>query len=155
VGLFLANMKLSKNFWDFNKELFFGEVGTLIGIQFVNLLSESYAFPIRLIPHLVVLGAMIGGSLFWLLARVYYKSKEEKYSEKKFLDDVKYFVPASTFFTFVFYYPVLFFATKYFLEHHRKLEFSTIVPQVIAFCAFIVGINIYRYILLKVEGKNL
>jgi hypothetical protein len=147
-------MKLSKHFWDFNKEILFGELGTLMGIQFVNLLASSFSFPINLIPHFVVLGAIIGGSLFWLLARVYYRSKEEKYSEKKFFNDVKYFLPASTFFTFAFYYPVLFFATKHFLEHH-ELEFSTILAQVIAFCAFIIGINIYRYIILKVEGKNL
>jgi hypothetical protein len=148
-------MKLSKNFKDFNKEILFGEVGTLIGIQFFNLLSSNFSFPVRLIPHLVVFGAIIGGSLFWLLARVYDKSKEENYSQKKLFDDMKYFTPASTFFTFAFYYPVLFFGTKYFLEHHRRLEFSTIIAQLIAFSAFLIGINIYRYILLKVKGKNL
>jgi hypothetical protein len=147
-------MKVSKHFKDFNKEILFGELGSLIGIQFVNLIASALYFPITLIPHLVVLGAMLGGSLSWLLARVYYRSKEEKYSEKKFFNDIKYFLPASTFFTVAFYYPVLFFATKHFLEHHQT-EFSTIVAQIIAFCAFIVGINIYRYILLKVEGKNL
>jgi hypothetical protein len=148
-------MKLSKHFIHFNKEILIGEVGTLLGIQFVDFLSSDSHFPIKLIPHLIVLGAIIGGSLFWLLARVYDGSKEGKYSEKKLFDDMKYFTPASTFFTFAFYYPVLFFATKYFLEHHRKLEFSTITSQVIAFLAFIIGINIYRYILLKVKGKNL
>ena len=148
-------MKASKHFVSFNKEILFGELGTLLGVQFVNILTSALSLPITFIPHLVVLGAIIGGSLFWLLARVYYKSKEENYSKNKLFEDMKYFTPAATFFTFAFYYPVLFFATKYFLEHHRKLEFSTIISQLIAFCAFIIGINIYRYILLKVKGKDL
>jgi hypothetical protein len=148
-------MKVSKNFINFNKEILFGELGTLIGIQFVDFLSSKFSFPVNLIPHIIVLGAMIGGSLFWLLARVYYKSKEEGYSEKKFFNDIEYFAPASSLFSFIFYYPVLFFATKYFLAHHRQIEFSTIIPQILAFFAFVVGINIYRYILLKVKGKNL
>ncbi|VVB83111.1 Uncharacterised protein [uncultured archaeon] len=148
-------MKISKETLNFNKELLIGEIGTLAGIQFVDFLSYIFSFPIKLIPHLVVFGAIIGGSLFWVLARIYYKSKEEKYSEKKFLYDIKYFTPASAFFTFAFYYPALFFATKYFLFHHRQVEFSTIISQIIAFGLFLIGINFYRYILLKVFKKQI
>jgi len=148
-------MKISKGTFNFNKEILFGELGTLIGIQFVNLFSSFFYFPVKLIPHLVVLGAIVGGSLFWLLARIYDRSRKEKYSEKKFLYDVKYFTPASAFFTFAFYYPTLFFATRYFLAHHRQLEFSTIISQIIAFGLFLIGINFYRYVLIKVFKKEI
>jgi len=148
-------MKISKETFNFNKEILFGELGALVGIQFFDFLSSIFSFPVKLIPHLVVLGAIVGGSLFWLLARIYDKSKKERYSEKKFLYDVKYFTPASAFFTFAFYYPALFFATKYFLAHHRQLEFSTIISQIIAFSLFMIGINFYRYILIKVFKKEI
>lgn len=148
-------MKISKETFNFNKELLIGEVGTLMGIQFINFLSSIFSFPIKLIPHFVVLGAIIGGSLFWLAARIYDKSKQGKYSEKKFLYDIKYFTPVSAFFTFAFYYPALFFSTRYFLTHHRQLEFSTIISQIIAFGLFMIGINLYRFLFLKVFKKDL
>jgi hypothetical protein len=147
-------MKISKDTLNFNKEILFGEIGALIGIQLINLVPNAY-LPPKLIPFLAVLGAIFGGSLFWLWARVYYKSKEGEYSKMKFFRDIEYFAPASTFFTFAFYYPSLFFATKYFLAHHRQIEFSIIASQIIAFALFLAGINIYRYILKKVFKKNL
>ena len=148
-------MKISRESLDFNKEILIGEIGSLVGVQFVSLMSIHFSRYQNLIPFFIVLGAMILGSLFWVLARVYYKSKKEKYSEKSFFEDVKYFSPASILFTLVFYYPTLFFAVKYFLEHHRAIEFSAILSQVLAFLAFLVAINIYRYVLFKVFDKKL
>jgi hypothetical protein len=148
-------MKFSKEAFDFNKEILFGEAGSLLGIQFASLLSIHFPRYPNLIPHFIVLGAMIMGSLFWLLARIYYKSKKEKYSENKFIFDMKYFAPASAVLTLFFYYPTLFFATKYLIEHHKAIEFSAILSQVFAFIIFLLAINIYRYILLKVFNKKL
>ncbi len=147
--------RISKETIDFNKELLFGEIGALIGIQFVDFISLFFSISISLIPHLIILGAIIGGSLFWISARIYYKSKEGNYSEKKLITDVEYFAPASAILTFTFYYPALFFSTKYFLIHHRHLEFSSIVSQTIAFLLFVIAINIYRYVLFKVFRKKI
>jgi hypothetical protein len=149
------SVKISKETLNFNKEILLGEVGTLVGIQLVNLCSSIFLFPIKIIPYLVVLGAIIFGSLFWTLARIYDNSKKEGNSHKKFLSDVKYFTPASAFFTIAFYYPTLFFATKYFLEHHHQIRFSTIISQIIAFGLFLIGVNFYRFILIKVFKKQL
>ena len=125
-------MKISKETLNFNKEILLGEVGSLIGIQIVRFISIHFFFYPRLIPHLSVLGGMIGGSLSWLLARVYYKSKEGEYSEKKFFKDIEYFTPASTFFTVIFYYPVLFFATKHFLNI-TEWNFQRLLAQILSF----------------------
>jgi hypothetical protein len=148
-------MNISKEAFDFNREILFGEVGSLLGIQFASILSIHFPRHPNLIPHFIVLGAMVMGSLFWLLARIYYKSKREKYSENKFIYDMKYFTPASAVFTLLFYYPTLFFATKYLIEHNKPIEFSAILSQVLAFAAFLTAINIYRYVLLKVFDKKL
>jgi hypothetical protein len=148
-------MKISKEARDFNKEILFGEFGSLVGIQVATILSIHFPRYPDLIPHFIVLGASVIGSLFWLLARIYYKSRREKYSEKNFIRDVKYFTPASVLFAFLFYYPALFFTSKYLLEHHRAIEFSAILSQLSAFLVFLLAINIYRYILLKVFDRKL
>jgi hypothetical protein len=147
-------MKISKETLNFNKEILFGEIGSLIGIQIVSFISMNFFFYPKLIPYLTVLGGMIGGSFSWLWARVYYKSKEGDYPRKKFFKDIEYFTPASVLFSVLFYYPVLFFASKHFLIHHQ-VEFSTITAQILAFGIFLAGINLYRYILLKVFKKEL
>ena len=146
---------ISRSFLNFNKEILFGEIGTLIGIQIVDIISFAFKVKVRLIPYLTVLGAIVFGSLFWLFTRVYDKSKEGRYTIKKLLQDMEYFTPASAILTFLIYYPTLFFGTKYFLRHNRRLEFSTITSQLIAFLLFITAINVYRYVLLKVTKKKL
>lgn len=148
-------MKISREAKDFNKEILFGEIGSLIGVQIATILSIHFPKYPNLIPYFIVLGASIIGSLFWLLARIYYKSRREKYSEKNFIRDVKYFTPASVLFAFLFYYPTLFFTSKYLLEHNRAIEFSAVLSQLAAFLVFLLAINIYRYILLKVFSKKL
>jgi hypothetical protein len=148
-------MKISREAFDFNKEILFGELGSLIGIQVATLLSIHFPRHSNLIPYFIVLGASVIGSLFWLLARIYYKSKREKYSEKNFITDMEFFTPASVLFAVLFYYPALFFTSKYLLEHNRAIEFSAILSQIAAFLVFLIAINIYRYVLLKVFNKKL
>ena len=145
----------SKGVFNFNKEIIFGEIGTCTGVQIVNLLPLLINLQINLVPYLVVVGAMIFGSGAWLLTRIHDQSKEKKYTKKKLLNDIKYFTPASVLGTLIFYHPALFFTTKYFLEHHRPLLFSTIVSEVIAFSLFITTMNVYRIVLFKITGKKL
>ena len=51
--------------------------------------------------------------------RVYDKTRKNKYSEKKIVEDISYFAPASFVLTSIFYYPTLFLVTRYLLEHNR------------------------------------
>ncbi|VVB83954.1 Uncharacterised protein [uncultured archaeon] len=148
-------MKISREAFNFNKELLFGELGSLIGIQLVVFLSWLFHFNRSIIPHLVVAGALVSGTLCWLLARIYDKSRKEKYSGKSFFNDMKYFVPASVFLTYAFYYPSLYFISKYFIAHYRFLESAAVFSEIIAFSLFMLGINLYRYILIKKFKKTL
>jgi len=148
-------MKFSKDTLNFNKEILFGELGAVAGTQIGGYISSNLTDSSTIISYSVVFGALVGASLFWLVMRVYDKSKKEKYSREKFIFDLKYFTPASAFFTFTCYYPTLFLITKYLLEHKTIVMFSAIFSQFIAFSFFLLGINTYRYVLIKVFNKEL
>jgi uncharacterized membrane protein YeaQ/YmgE (transglycosylase-associated protein family) len=148
-------MKISRETINFNKEILFGEVGAIVGTQLGGLISSNITNSSTTIAYSVVFGALVGASLFWLIMRIYDKSKKEKYSREKFIFDLKYFTPASAFFTFMCYYPTLFLITKYLLEHQIMVTFSAIFSQFVAFSFFLLGINTYRYVLIKVFNKEL
>lgn len=148
-------MKISKETINFNKEILFGEAGALIGTQAGGDISSIFTKNVDIISYSVVFGALVMASVFWLLMRAYDKSRHDKYSLDKFKNDLKYFTPASAFLTFTIYYPVLFFVTRRFLLHNRIVEFSSVLAQSIAFSLFLIGINIYRYILNKYYQKKL
>lgn len=148
-------MKITKETINFNKEIIFGEVGAIVGIQVSGNLFYKLNISINFLAYIVVLGAIIGASLFWFLMRVYDKTRKNKYSEKKIIEDISYFVPASFLLTTIFYYPTLFLVTKYLLEHNKFIEYVTTIPQIIAFLLYLVAINIYRKIIMKYYNKVL
>lgn len=148
-------MKISQDTINFNKEILFGELGALIGTQTGGYVSSHFTSSVKIISFSVVIGALIVASLFWMLMRIYDRSRKSAYSKEKLEYDLEYFTPASACLTIFIYYPTLYLTTKHFLEHGRIVEFSAIVAQTIAFAAFIVGINIYRNILFKYYGKKI
>jgi hypothetical protein len=148
-------MTITKGTIDFNKEILFGECGALLGTQAGGYISAYLTNSVDIIASSVVFGAIVMASLFWAIMRIYDKSHRDNYSKDKFIDDVKYFTPASAFLTIFFYYPTLFLATRHFLINGRIVEFSAIVAQTIAFAIFIMGINLYRFILIKYYKKEL
>lgn len=148
-------MKITRETINFNKEILFGEIGALVGVQFASYLFSRLNYSANLLSYMVVMGAIIGASLFWFTMRLYDKSRKNKYTEKKIIEDISYYTPAAFILTGLFYYPTLFFATKYFIEHNRMVEYSATVSQIIAFALFLIGINLYRYILNKYYGKEL
>lgn len=148
-------MKISKNLINFNKEILFGEIGAIVGIQIVDYIFSKMNYPANLFSYIIVMGAIVGASLFWFIMRIYDKTRKDKYPEKKIIEDISYYAPAAFILTSIFYYPTLFFATKYFLEHNRRVELSSTFAQIIAFGLFLLGINIYRYILNKYYHKTL
>jgi uncharacterized membrane protein YeaQ/YmgE (transglycosylase-associated protein family) len=148
-------MKITRETINFNKEILFGEVGAIAGIQIVSFTSSRVDYSVNLLSYMIVIGAIVGASLFWFLMRLYDKTRKNKYSEEKIIEDITCYAPAAFVLTSLFYYPTLFFATKYFLEHNRMVEYSATISQIIAFGLFLIGINIYRYIINKYYGKSL
>jgi len=146
---------VTKNTINFNKEILFGEVGAIVGIQISSYILSKMDYSINLLSYIIVISAIVGASLFWFAMRVYDKTRKNKYPEKNIIEDIAYYAPAAFILTSLFYYPTLFFATKYFLEHNRMIEYSATISQIIAFGLFLVGINIYRYVLGKYYKKEL
>jgi len=134
---------------NFNKEILFGEIGTLIGTQlFGHYASKIFTSPTK-ISVFVVLGSIICGSLFWFLMRVYDRKIRKKKSNKALAKEISYFVMASISLAVCIYYPTLFYSTRHFLVHHNVVSYSAIVSQAVAFLLFLVGMNVYRHVLIK------
>ncbi len=144
-----------KSFINFNKEILFGEIGALIGAQvfayFAYLITDS----VNRISASATVGALIGAAVFFLSLRAYHKKDEKGFSKEKFAGDLFYFTPAAFLLTISVYYPTLFFLDRYFLGLHFYVSAATLIAQLIAFFCFLVGINVYRYLLLRLTGRKL
>ena len=145
-------MRISKKAINFNKEIALGEIGALFGTQtFGYFASKIFTSPTT-ISAFVVLGAAVCATLFWFFARLYDRMIKNKDSRKRVKRDIAYFAPVSIFLAFSVYYPTLFYSTRHLLTHHNIVAYSAIVSQAIAFIFFLIGINAYRYILIKLKG---
>lgn len=140
---------------NFNKEILFGELGAIAGIQILGHIFYRLNVPSNWLSYLIVIGAAIGASLFWFLMRLYDKTRKNKYSGKRVIEDISYFAPATFILTIIFYYPTLFFVTKYLIEHNQLIKYITTIPQIIAFTLYLLSINLYRKILMKYYNKVL
>lgn len=148
-------MKITKETINFNKEILFGEVGAIVGIQIFSRIFYRLDISVNLISYLIIIGAIIGSSVFWFVMRVYDKTRKNKYSERKIIEDISYIVPAAFILTLIFYYPTLFFVTKYLIEHNKLIDYIATFPQIIAFGLYLIAINIYRKTLIKYYNKIL
>lgn len=148
-------MKITKETINFNKEILFGELGAIVGIQIFGNLFYKFNVSPDLLSYLIVLGAIIGASLFWFAMRLYDKTRKQKYSEKGIIEDISYFAPGSFILTVLFYYPPLFFVTRYLIEKNKLIEYITTIPQILAFILFLIAINIYREMIIKYCHKVL
>lgn len=148
-------MRITKEAINFNKEILFGEFGSVVGTQVFGYVASKLTPSANVISYSVVIGSIIVASLFWFLMRVYDRKIKNAYSDKKIIDDISYFTPASAALTILFYYPTLFLVTKHLLENSTRVYLSAILAQIIAFSIFILGINIYRRVLIKYYGKIL
>ncbi|MEM4259308.1 MAG: hypothetical protein QXS38_00910 [Candidatus Pacearchaeota archaeon] len=142
-------------FINFNKEILFGEIGALIGAQvfafFAYLITESSTK----ISASATIGAVLGAAVFFLSLRFYHKKCEKDFCKTKFATDLFYFTPAAFVLTILVYYPTLFFLDRYLLNMHFYVSAATFIAQLIAFLCFMITINIYRFLLLKLTGRKL
>ncbi|MBS3094855.1 hypothetical protein J4474_04270 [Candidatus Pacearchaeota archaeon] len=148
-------MTNSKNFFNFNKEIIFGEIGALVGAPSVSYLTSQMTESANIISFSAVGGAILGAASFWLIMRIYDDTRNHKLSLKEFAEDIAYFTPVAFFLTCLIYYPLLFFISRYLIRHFTGVLTSVVLSQFIAFTLFFISMNVYRYFLLKVVGKTL
>ena len=140
---------------NFNKEIFFGEIGALIGPPSISYLVSLFTSVVKYISFAAVVGGLMGQVIFWLYMRIYDKKVDKNMSVKNLAEDIIYFTPVAFLIAVLVYYPTLFFASEYLLNDQYKVVYAVISSQILAFSAFLILINVYRYFLAKIYGKVL
>jgi hypothetical protein len=140
---------------DFNREILLGECGALLAANPTAIIVSHFTKNAALISFSAVAGTLIGGALFWLSARVYDMMREKRFDPKLLASDIGYFVPAAVVLGFMVYDPSIYFTSHHLLREGDKVEYSVIVGQVVAFSLFLLCMNLYRLLLLRIRGKIL
>ncbi|MEK6945545.1 MAG: hypothetical protein AABW63_02015 [Nanoarchaeota archaeon] len=151
----MAGIFQDRSFIDFNKELFFAEVGATLGTPLFAFLVSRFSHNVSTISASAVLGGIFGSAVLWIVTRVYDKNKTRRYSVKNFANDVLYFTPVAFLVSVLFYYPTIFFLSRHFIRLDHRVFTSVVFSQLIAFCLFVTFMNIYRYLLYTKTGKEL
>jgi hypothetical protein len=146
---------MQKSTLDFNREILFGECGALLAANPTAVLVSHFTKNAAIISSSAVAGTLIGGALFWLGARVYDKAREKRFDAKSLASDIGYFTPAAIVLGFLVYDPSIYFTSHHLLREGDRVEFSVIMGQVVAFALFLMCMNVYRVLLLRVRGKIL
>ena len=144
-----------KRIFDFNKEIFFGELGAFISIPIITYLVAHFTKNATLISSAAVVGSIAGASLFWILMRAYDDKRRHELSFKRLATDVSYFTPAAFATTLLVYYPVLFLLSRYMIIKDSVIFRSVIIAQLIAFSLFLLVMNFYHHYLYKITGTDL
>ena len=148
-------IKIPKDFINFNKEILFGEVGAIAGAQVTGNIISEMTSSVQTISYAIVGGSIVGASIFWIAMRIHNKTKKNKLSTKKFIEDIAYFTPVAFILTSILYYPSLFLISEYLIENYGKVTIPIIISQLSAFLILLVGLNIYKHFLFKFTGKKL
>ncbi|MDE1874619.1 MAG: hypothetical protein KGI79_01645 [Patescibacteria group bacterium] len=138
---------MHKSFVDFNKEIIFGELGALIMANLLAYISSHFTSNDSAIAVWAVVGTLLGGSIFWLAARIYDKFRDYRSKPADLAKDISYFTPAAIVLGFLIYDPSIYFVSRYLLRQGHWVETSVIVGQAIAFSLFLFCMNVYRAIL--------
>jgi hypothetical protein len=150
-----SNNTYKNNFFDFNKQILFGEIGSLLGAPLFGFIASLMTTKSNIISGLAVAGSLFGAAVFWLAIRIHDEKRKKKFSVKKMAGDIAYYTPAATPLVFLVYQPVLFFLTKFLLKMGFYSVLSVVLAQFSAFILFLILINVYRIILLKYFKREL
>jgi hypothetical protein len=146
---------MQKSTLDFNREILFGECGALLMANPTATLVSHFTKNAAVISSSAVAGTLTGGALFWLAARVYDKVKVKRFDAKALASDIGYFTPAAIIVGILVYDPLIYFTAHHLLGEGDRVEYSVIAGQVVAFALFLLCMNAYRLILLRIRGKSL
>jgi hypothetical protein len=139
----------------FNRELLFGECGALLLANPAASIVSRYTRSADVISYAAVAGTLAGGSLFWLAARIYDSTRDKRLDAKLLASDIGYFTPAAIVFGFLVYDPSIYLATHHMLRDGDSVVPSVFIAQIVAFLLFLLCMNLYRSLLLRIRGKRL
>lgn len=141
-------------FFEFNKEIISGGIGSILGSAFGAYLSFLISKNENLIPIFSVVGSFIGNTTFFLSTKVYDKIKRKEFSMKNLFKDLAYYTPAAAPISIFIGYPAMYFITQFFIQNGLSAFYSGALGAFLAFLIFLTLINIYRAILFYVSKKR-
>jgi len=146
----------NRNFSDFNKEVFYGEVGAVLGAAIASAITSHFFSSSRVrIAQFTVFGSIIGGGLFFLLKKIKNKRKRGEPILRSIIRDLKYFTPAAAIITGFICYPTLYYLMKYLVKIGWQTFPAGAISELAGFCLFFCCVNFYRFSLSKLFHKNI
>jgi hypothetical protein len=140
---------------NFNREILVGECGALLMASPASVIVSHFTRNASVISSSAVAGTLVGGALFWLLARIYDKVRERSLNARGLASDIGYFAPAAVVLGLLVYDPSIYFTSRHLLNLGGKVGDSVLAGQFVAFALFLLFMNIYRLLLLRIRGKSL
>jgi len=140
---------------NFNKELLLGECGALLVANFGAVAVSHYTHRAGVISASAVVGTLLGGTLFWLGARIWDQVRAKSFHARGLASDIGYFTPGAIVLGFLVYDPAIYLTSHHFLLLGGQVGWAVVGGQILAFGLFLISMNLYRAVLLKVRGKRL
>ncbi len=150
-------MRIKRSTLHFNKEMVVAELGSFVGTPLAADFVAQFTKVPRYISFAAVAGGIIGSSVLFIITRLWDKNRGEgkKYRSRELIGDLKYLTPVAFLLALIFYYPVVFFVSRYLLLEVHGVTVSAVAAQMAAFMLIATSLNIYRVILMKKIGKEL
>lgn len=146
-------VKLNRRIIDFNKEILIGEIGALIGSPLFGFIGSQIGKDPVFISFFTLFGSVLGGSISWLITRIYDEKKYGDIKIKRISKDISVFTPVAFLISILVSYPTIFFVTHYWLLKRHVSYLSSFIGEVSGFCIFLILINIYRVIMNRYFNK--
>jgi hypothetical protein len=143
-------------FFDFNKEIIFGEIGALLGSALGGYFSFLITHNEKFIPTFSVIGSILGSTTFFLSTKIYNKRKKKELSLKNLIHDLAYYTPVAAPLRIFVGYPLLYLFTRYIVRNTPLGAFyAGALGEFLSFLIFLFFINIYRIILFRFFKKRI
>jgi hypothetical protein len=146
---------LQKTTLDFNREILFGECGALLAANPAAEVASHFSGNPTIISTAAVAGTLVGGALFWLVARIYDKVRQKTFDTRSIASDIGYLTPAAVILGFVVYDPAIYLTSHHLLTSGERVLASVLLGQLVAFSLFLACMNVYRILLIRISGKVL
>lgn len=152
---FLGRLNLCRRCVDFNKQLLFGEIGALIGIPLFPFIASFVTDEASVLSLLAVVGGLVTGSAFWLVAKIGDEWKQGRRSALRLAGQIAWFSPAAFCIGLMVYQPTLFLVARWLIRSGVTVVFAALASQALAFGLFLAAMNIYRLAVLRFAGERI
>jgi len=139
----------------FNREILVGECGALVLASIAAPVVSHFTVNSAVISATAVAATLVGGGLSWLAARIYDRKKQKTFNAQAIVSDIGYFSPGAVILGLGVYDPAIYLLTQHLLMRGVRVGVAVIIGQAVAFALFLLALNAYRFLLLKVRGKEL